>query len=404
MNWRWWHDGDTYANMKTTQVFIEPVDTLALRGNRLFGAPGSFGESFVPPWPSVAAGALRSALLAQRRYDFAAFGRGEVKDDQLGTPKSPGTFAIANFQLARRHRNGAVEALFAAPADLFVHGERDALAVRRITPRAGLAVLQTSAATQALAVLPVPERTKPISGVLLTANGWRRYLAGGEPSAEHIVSSSSLWQAEPRIGIALDPARRAAEEGALFTSEGVVFAKQEHTRGTSLAEASDAGFLAGVTGATLPDTTTLRFGGDGHAAIANKCVDIDLPTVDYEKLAQAGRCRLILTTPGLFRGGWLPTGATGAGRDIWFRLHGVEGRLVCAAVPRAETMSGFDLAARRPKPAQRVAPTGSVYWLEDLRGSAADLRNLADRGLWSEPVENAARRAEGFNRVAFGVY
>ena len=47
--------------MATTH-FIEPVDILFLRGNRLFGDAGSFGESLTPPWPSVVAGALRSGL------------------------------------------------------------------------------------------------------------------------------------------------------------------------------------------------------------------------------------------------------------------------------------------------------------------------------------------------------
>ena len=31
--------------MDTTHLFIEPVDALFLRGNRLFGDPGSFGEA-----------------------------------------------------------------------------------------------------------------------------------------------------------------------------------------------------------------------------------------------------------------------------------------------------------------------------------------------------------------------
>ena len=376
--------------MNITQVFIEPVDILALRSNKLFGAPGSFGESVVPPWPSVAAGALRSALLVQRSYDFGAFGRGEIEDEELGTPMAPGTFAITHFQLAHR-RAGTVEPLFAAPADLsMTQDEQGKLEVRRIAPQKGLSDLKTSAATPALAVLAAPQRSKPISGCLLTAAGWRDYLSGQNVKAQDVVRSDALWRTESRIGIALDASQGTTKEGALFTSQGAAFVK-------------DAGFLAGVTGAKLPQAMTLRFGGDGHAATATQ-VEADMPVVDYEALAQARRCRLILATPGIFPGGWLPTGATGTGSDLRFSLHGIEGRLVCATVPRAETISGFDVAARQPKPAQRVAPTGSVYWLEDLQGSAADFRNLAARGLWSEPVENAARRAEGFNRVAFGLY
>ncbi len=39
----------------STSVFIEPLDVLLLRGNKLFGDPGSHGEALIPPWPSVAA-------------------------------------------------------------------------------------------------------------------------------------------------------------------------------------------------------------------------------------------------------------------------------------------------------------------------------------------------------------
>ena len=93
--------------MEPSRYFIEPVDVLFLRGNKLFGDPGSFGESLVPPWPSVVAGAVRSALLAARGYDLAAFARGEIAGDaELGTPAVPGTFTVTAFDVARRHAGG----------------------------------------------------------------------------------------------------------------------------------------------------------------------------------------------------------------------------------------------------------------------------------------------------------
>ena len=62
--------------MNITQHFIKPLDVLFLRGNKLFGDPGSYGESLVPPWPSVLAGALRSGLIAERGYDAVEFAKG----------------------------------------------------------------------------------------------------------------------------------------------------------------------------------------------------------------------------------------------------------------------------------------------------------------------------------------
>ena len=399
--------------MEITNLFIDPIDTLFLRGNRLFGDPGSFGDALVPPWPSVAAGALRSALLAHRGYDPARFACGEIADDpELGTPSRPGSFLITRFQMARQGPDGTVEPLYGFPADLSVtrwtagSGRDEDCEVRRIRPHAPPKGIQASAATRSLAVLSEPRRSKPLSGHWLTAEGWRQYLDGGEFDRTHLVPRSDLWCLDTRIGIALDPLKRRASDGALFTSQGVVLRKREHGRNDGAPEAGpgwNIGFLAGVSGATLPATLMLRFGGDGRAAEATR-VDVNVPDADYDGIVAARCCRLILTTPGLFEGGWKPTGVTGEGRDLRFDLHDVRARVVCAAAPRSEVISGFDLADWRPKPAQRVAPTGSVYWLDELDATADALRNLAARGLWSDPTENAVRRAEGFNRLTFGTY
>ena len=395
--------------MTVTHLFIDPVDMLILRGNKLFGDPGSFGESFVPPWPSVAAGALRSALLAHRGRDPVRFGRGEIDDPELGTPERPSPFAVVRFQLALRSEDGMAEPLYGIPADVSVTrlNEDDEPKVRRIRPCSTSSEIQTSAITPSLAVLAEPHRSKPASGWWLKAEGWKQYLNDREVSAQHLVATADLWKLDTRIGIALDPKKRRAADGALFTSQGIAFRKSEQAHSGGCKEKDDigrdVGFLVSVTGATPPNELTLRFGGDGRAAIATQ-IHFNEPQIDYAEVANAGRCRLILTTPGLFQQGWLPNGVTVNGRDMHFNLHGVHGRLTCAVVKRAEVISGFDIAKGRPKPAQRVAPTGSVYWLEDLKATADSLRNLADCGLWSEKAEDAVRRAEGFNRVAVGAY
>lgn len=391
--------------MTGTYYFIEPLDVLFLRGNRLFGDPGSFGESLVPPWPSVAAGALRSALLAHKGYDPTRFARSEMGDDpELGTPDRPGSFTLTRFQLARRHRGGRTEPLFPMPADLVV-GKRDdgALEMRRLSPRTRHPGLLSSSATELLAVLPEKERAKPVHGFWLTEAGWRRHLSGGriDPGA-HLLSGSGLWEIDTRVGVGLDPAQGKAEDGKLFSVQAVVLRKMEHSHGGS-APSYDAGFLTEVTGARLPETLMLRLGGDGRGALARR-VTADRQEPDYAAIAKARRCRLILTSPGLFAGGWRPNGTAGGERELYFNLPGIEGRLVCAAVPRAEVVSGFDLAERRPKPAQRAAPAGSVYWLDELETNPEALRKLAERGLWSEQEENAVRRAEGFNRFTFAAY
>jgi CRISPR-associated protein Cmr3 len=379
--------------MTTHTVFLEPLDVLFLRGNKLFGDPGSFGESLVPPWPSVAAGALRSRMLADARLDWSAARRDEpvAEHPALGTPERPGSFALTAFDLARRAGDGKVEILMAPPADLVVTmDERGQPQLQSMQPHA--VALQSSAPLPQLAVLAEHARGKPASGYWLSQAGWAKYLAGQTLTAAELVNSSELWALDYRVGIGLDAAQRRAAEGKLFSVQAV-------------APRAGVGFVAAVAGAEPPARGTVRLGGDGRAA-ALSVADVRLPEPDYEGIARNRRCRLVLTTPGIFARGWLPTGAAEpAGDGARFELHGVRGRIVCAALPRAEVVSGWDLAKWQPKPAQRIAPAGSVYWLEELDATPDALRKLVDRGLWTDGQYNTdMRRAEGFNRFTFAAY
>ena len=393
-------------------VFLEPLDVLFLRGNKLFGDPGSFGESLVPPWPSVIAGALRSRMLADDKWvDVAAFARGESPHPALGTPEKPGPFTVTAFHLARKKSDGAVELLIALPADLVVF-EDDAghSVVRALAPTVAAAGLQSSASCPALPVLADPKRSKSVPGYWLTESGWKKYLAGGVPETSDLVTSSALWAIDHRVGVGLDSSTRRAADGRLFSVQAVAMTKQRHRIGADrrtgrpLLADYDVGFLASVSGAEPPGHGTVRLGGDGRAAAVSAAAHT-LPTPDYSAIATASRCRLVLTTPGIFEAGWLPTGVSQTAEgDYRFELQGVRARLVCAAVPRFEVASGWDLAKWQPKPAQRTAPAGGVYWMEELEATPEALHKLAERGLWNDPCEDDARRAEGFNRFTLAVY
>lgn len=370
-----------------TSHFIEPLDVLFLRGNQLFGEPGSYGEALMPPWPSVAAGALRSRILADAGVDLAAFAAGRISHPQLGNPSEPGSFVLHAFQVARR-LNGKVELLMPLPADLVVEAEDNK--VQRVTalhPTALHAAIATSSPLNCVPVLAQPERSKAASGWWLCQHGWGSYLAGKVPTAQDLIHSSQLWRFDERVGVGLDEGTRSAADGKLFT-----------TRAIALAEG--VGFVAAVAGADVPENGGLRFGGDGRAASLHGAAII-WPQADYTALAQAKRCRIVLTSPGIFAGGWqLPS----MGDENRITLPGLTARVVAAAVSRADTVSGWNLATRAPKAAQKTVAAGSVYWLDDLNTTPEALDKLAAHGLWLHPCEDTQRRAEGFNRFSFAAY
>lgn len=391
--------------------FIEPLDVLFLRGNKLFGDPGSYGECLIPPWPSVAAGAIRSRMLVDG-VNLADFGRNGFKHPTLGTPEMPGSFTLAGFYLARKKADGNTEILLPAAADLVISKiDSDNVLVSQLKPQ--VIDLPSSFPLEQLPVLAQgTKRSKPASGYWLTQAGWQAYLQGTVPTPEQLVLSSALWTFDARVGIGMSEATRSVEEGKLFSAQAVVMYKQGSRIGVDKKTGKpqiadyDVGFVAAVSGAMPPADGLLRFGGDGRAASIQP-VNIALPEPNYAAITSKKRCRIVLTSPGLFPAGWkLPV----TDDDNRVTLPGgITAKLVSAAINRAETISGWDLAKWEPKPAQRVAPTGSVYWLDELEVSSGStiedaLGKLVETGLWGEPCEDAARRAEGFNRCAIGAW
>ncbi len=376
----------------TAARFLEPMDVLLLRGNRLFGEAGSFGEALLPPWPSVAAGAIRSRLLVDSGFDPDAFARGEAPHPELGTPGDPGPFRLTAFTLARRTKDG-IEALYLLPADLVVtETDADALQIRRLRTAAPVAGLDGSCPLDQWPVLAADRQAKPVRGLWLTQAGWRRYLAGEMPGKNDLVPDEKLWALDLRVGVGLDRDKRRAADGKLFTVQAIALHE-------------GVGFLVTVEGVDPPRDGLLRLGGDGRGAVVLPVDAHQPPQADLDAIAISRRARIVLTSPGIFPAGWRLPGMDDGGN---FELLGVRGRVVAAAVGRAGVVSGWDLAANKgrgqPKAAQRAAPTGSVYWIEGLQATPEALGKLASHGLWPEEGYDARRRAEGFNRFDWGMW
>ena len=396
--------------MSTRYFFVEPIDVLMLRGNRSFGDAGQHGETLIPPWPSVFAGAFRSALLAddaRRLAEFVAVGSGHFSSESernermrgvlgealfavLGTPQQPGPFRVTWASLGLAASDAVPpQAVLPLPADLLVADEPAALPVALLPASLPPGTLGTSTLPM-VALLRSRKQVKPAGGHWLDAAGLAAHVRGQPVPAT--LRTAAVYKTETRLGIALDAASRTASDGAIYTTEAVAFDKH-------------AGFVVGVQGAgdLLAGQGMLRLGGDGKGARYRE-VPFDLPATAGPR--EGGRFRLLLTTPALFSGGWLPTGVVPEGAQL--RLHGpgFSARLACAAIGRHEVVSGWDLAQWRPKTAQRAAPAGSVYWFDEFHGDAGKLAAWVAQGLWPEneamSAEQHQRRAEGFNNALLG--
>jgi CRISPR-associated protein Cmr3 len=391
----------------TSSLRITPVDILHLRGNRLFGGPGDHGEARMLPWPSLFAGALRSHLLAGHGIDPSAYATGgEVAPGRLGevlgTPQQPGSFRITGVALCRRH-DGHEQVLVPLPADCVVEprpGTSEGLAVHRLQPIAPAAIgpgIATGCELPRLPVLQAPAPFKPVPGCWLTGDGLAAYLAGAAVQPQHLVHQHRLWLIDPRLGIALGRQSRTAAQGKIYTAETVALAE-----GVS--------FLVGVDGVPddlLPAHGLLRLGGDGRGAEVARWPGPVLPA----SVPAGPGFTIVLATPGLLPQGWRLPGLAEEEGGLVLRLGSLVARLVAAAIPRYQVISGWDLAGGKPKTAQRALHQGSVYWFEHLEGDPAQLQVLAEQGLW-HLLEAAGtrlddsrwrqRRAEGFNNLWLG--
>jgi CRISPR-associated protein Cmr3 len=376
--------------LRLEYVRIAPIDVLYLRGNRLF-ADGGDAEPVMPPWPSLFAGALRSRMLVDRQEDedaFRAGGLGGMLGDVIGRGAGElGTFRVAFGCLETDYGRA-----YPPPADVVVTEEAGESRVHRLRPeRAERLGVVGSFALPRAPVLPVSSPRKPLAGHWLSEAGLLAWQRGECPPSSALVDQRDLWKEDPRLGIALDAGRRSAAEGMLYT-----------TRTVSLAPG--VRFLVAIAGGggLVPDRKLVRLGGDGRGATVERWAPEHTAGLPWHRIPATDRFTMLLVAPCLSPAGWLPPGTEARdGQQVW-TWGSLRARVVAAAVGRPQVISGWDLPGGHPKPAVRVIPAGTVYWMERMDGPLDALSDALERGLWPDEAAAPARRAEGFNSVWFG--
>ncbi len=391
---------------------VEPRDPLIARDGR----PSALGrfESLAFPYPSVVAGAARTRMASPR----GAF--------EHPNPRQLLEIAVHGPLLAELHGEGdGVSSLLApAPLDALLYGaaeeetpEKDEVVLHRLRPRP----LEKGAGTDTLSergLVPVetdpPVRGKPYAK---PPRYWRWQAFEDwlvSPGNQACVSVASLgidsFPEERRAHLAMRRGERVGEDGALFETAGYRF-------------------LSGAKGKLAPRrfALALRAGkGDGDLSLRRELAPLggerrlarwrpadrdwpEPPTGLFETIALRGHARLILLTPAVFREGALP-GWNGSFLPV-AGCENVRVAIRAAIVPRAEVVSGWDLTIDngrgkkrgRPKPSRRLAPAGSVYFV-DFNGTEEEIRRWC-RSVWLAPTSDAPQdRRDGFGLAALGAW
>lgn len=370
-----------------TILSIRPLDVLIFRGNRLFGG-GVHGVGQMPPWPSVVTGAVVSRVFADR----GIIARVTHKPSEILTIIEQELGADFTLTFLGILKNG--KAWFPVPSDLGVfEGKNNGRKVAPVRAKRLPEGVSCSMDLPWACLMENPVREKPAAQMWLSAEALREHFSGKIPDCGGLLTSSSFWANDPRLGIALDGAARTVVEGAIYTTD-------------ALALCEGVELCAGFRGRNLPTEGLIRLGGDGRGSILSKVSsEMERQVADLGKPERGWKAfRMVLATPGLFPDGSLPP-VVDETRHL--HLDGLEAELVAASVPPPAVVSGWDLAQHAPKPAHRVVPAGSCYWFRVKKGDTRTLENLWRDGLWNyvDPRSRlAARRHEGWNRVWFGVW
>ncbi len=378
----------------TRFFFVEPLDVVAFRGNKMFGQSGSFGETSVMPYPSVFAGAFRSILFMHLsrsgKMDFLNNVAIESElGSEIGTSSTFGSLKISWSSLAVGELEDetvvSAQPLYPLPSDSISFDGGDSALARLFNLEDFSIVGCYSTRTP----IVVTKNRGKRQNVYCHTNEYLKYLNG--ESDFKVVSTSEFVKMESRVGIKVDGKYRTAVPGGIYSSNYHRLKINNH---------ESYGYLVGLNGSTLiPKSGILRLGADGKAAAYTE-VKTNLPTTNYAVLAKRSLFKVVVQTPIISDKGWLPelvNSDNALGGEIGQRIGAV---LIGSSIPKREILSGWDISTNRPKPARGVVPSGSVYFFEydNSKVSKDDLQSL-DRQL----VDGLLCANENDRKTGYGI-
>ncbi|MEA4883825.1 MAG: type III-B CRISPR module-associated protein Cmr3 [Clostridia bacterium] len=376
---------------------IEARDPLIFRDGRPFDAvPGTRAVSLPFPFPSTTAGALRTRA--------GQDGEGRFQKDAISWVKQ---IAVHGPLLVELDKNTGDIARW------LVHSPSDALLLEPEPPDGARAALKRLVPLEAppdvhtdlpeglsLVGMPKPDFRKPIKKAprYWYWEAFEEWLVNPEDQSVDLEGIGHDGPTrEARVHVGIDPETGAAdvEKGALFQTRGLEFTRPRG--GSNPGDAHRLALAVATETLNLPDGLGF-LGGERRLAVWRKS-DSSLPACPDRLKSHIRRnrhCRVVLLTDAHFETGWRPT---------WLlnQIDGVTPGLKAIAIGRPHVVSGWDMAERGPKPARRLAPAGTVLFLE-LSGDDDAIDRWVDR-IWLSPVSDGEQdRLDGFGLAALGVW
>lgn len=362
---------------------IEAAAPLVFRSGKPFDAGSRDGANF--PWPSAFAGLLRTQLMDAQGWVP------KLTDAQQSELRA---LPVAGPWLGCRDANGRVEPWLPKPADAVrLLGDDGRPHYERLRPQQ---LPENTGCDLPKGLLPVQFCTRGVKGKPQADPGWwplHQMLEWLKGNDVHCTDGElQPWQVETRTHVAIDCASLASADGKLFQTEGLDFSPAAVREDGRHAGWGDARWLLLGSGPQGIEEGGVTFGGERRLSwLAGVDGDpMPQPTGWAASLRQG--FALTLATPALFAQGWRPGWLDDQLQGEIPGIPGLRVRLRAAAVERWQGISGWDLAAWKPRATRKAVAAGATYWFERLEGSETELSQL-----WLAPICDAQQdRNDGF--------
>lgn len=378
----------------TARLALVPRDGLFCKDGRGWHTSASGrGHGLDWPWPSTILGALRSA-----------WGRGEeARSGALFGPDDWRTRTAAirlGRTLVLRRQHGVAwrveDTTWPVPVDaLWLEDRREVHRLEPVQPRVPTLGRDEDETRESLMRPVLDGAGKPLAPPRWwSSDDFSAWLAGRSVAArdrDDVLTTARRVQ----VHVGILPEELTADEGVLFSHDVIETLDPSAEWAIGAEVALPDGALSG----------TATLGSDARLARVES-----LPAALFEppaRLVEAFRSpsqglRVFAVTPLCFEKGWLPDGLNENGGTYSGRLPGIDHDVILRAafVPRPTHVSGWDMAARAPKPTSRMVAPGAVYFFERTDGKPFGETDA--RSLWLAAL--GTRTDEGFGRVVPGVW
>ncbi len=319
-------------------IQIDPLDTLFFRDGKPFNmGDETWAYTGFPPYPSVIYGALRSAYFSNHIDEL---GKAKEADDPTKALKIRGIYLLAGQEIYLH-----------LPADCVKEKDN----IGNLTQVAVLLMTKNKNTNNSLTDCILSHKNnikvENVQDGFVRKSMFKKYLMLENPDRFSIKRLNDFVMPEPKVGIALSTVTHTTEEGKLYRVD--------------MLRLKEIKLIVDFEGFELPKRGMMKLGGEGKASSYKPYTDnikIDLPQFNKDEK----EFKLVLTTPAIFKNGWLPERINE--KSLIGEFNGLKLKLLTAAIGKPVNIGGFDIKDGMPKPMFKAVPAGSVYYFRIIKG------------------------------------